>query len=189
MKLSVLIPVIPCYEQQFQTLSQHLINQIKGREVEILHSHDKRQLDGGRSTGFRRQQLLECAMGDYIAFIDADDWVNDWYIDEMLNACSSGADCFAINGIMTTNGLHETKWFISKDYQNHDRVEGNKTVYYRRTNHITGVKRSVALAAGFPDKSNAEDKFYSDKLILRSEFKIERPMYWYRFSTLNKSYR
>lgn len=189
MILSILIPVIPQYETQFKSLFELLANQKKSAEVEIIHSVDKRQIDGGKSTGLRRQELLERATGDYIAFIDADDIVYDYYIDEMLKACASGADCFAINGIMTTDGQHETKWYLSKDFKNEDRVEGNKTVYYRHTNHITGVKRSIALAAGFPDKSNAEDKYYSDRLVLRSEYKIERPMYWYKFSVHNKSYR
>jgi len=72
---------------------------------------------------------------------------------------------------------------------NSDVRVGNKTVYHRHTNHITAVKRIIALAAGFPDKSNAEDKHYSDRLQLRTEFKIDRPMYTYRFTTKNKQYR
>lgn len=188
--LSILIPVIPQHEQKFNELLQYLRSQISDEsQVEILWSNTESQLNGGPSSGKKRQLLLQLAKGDYVAYIDADDWVYDYYIDEMLTACASGADCFAINGIMTTDGQHETKWYLSKDFKNEDRREGNKTVYYRHTNHITGVKRSIALAAGFPDKSNAEDKFYSDRLVLRSEYKIERPMYWYRFSSHNKSYK
>lgn len=190
MMLSILIPVIPQHEQKFNELLQHIQRQIKDpNEVELLWSNTESQINGGPSSGKKRQLLLQLAKGDYVSFIDADDWVYDYYVDEMLKACASGADCFAINGIMTTDGNHETKWYLSKDFQNHDKIEGNKTVYYRHTNHITGVKRSIALAAGFPDKSNAEDKFYSDRLILRSEFKIEMPMYHYRFSSSNKSYK
>lgn len=190
MTLSILIPVIPQYEQVFLQLKDHLVKQIKDdSQVEILSYSTAAQIHGGPSTGRKRQFLLDKAAGDYIAFIDADDWVPEYYVEEMLTGCASGADCFAINGIMTTDGQHETKWLLSKDYKNEDRREGNKTVYYRHTNHITGVKRSIALAAGFPDKSNAEDKHYSDRLFLNSEYKIERPMYEYRFSTKNKSYR
>lgn len=187
-KLSILIPVVPSHEAQFNTLLSHLRSQAN-EDVQILYKLTKSFLHGGPHTGAKRQQLLSEAIGDYIVFIDADDWVPDYYVSEMLKACMSGADCFAINGIMTTNGDHETKWFISKNFQNKDVREGNKMVYYRRTNHITGVKRSIALAAGFPDKSNAEDKYYSDRLVLRSEYKIEPPMYTYRFSTLNKQYK
>lgn len=187
--LSILIPVTPKDENDFNILHAYLMEQINGREVEIKYHITNAQIHGGPSTGVKRQGLLLQATGDYVVFIDADDWIPEYYIDEMLTACASGADCFAINGVMTTDGQHETKWYLSKDYKNEDRREGNKTVYYRHTNHITGVKRSIALAAGFPDKSNAEDKHYSDRLVLNSEYKIERPMYTYRFSTKNKSYR
>lgn len=190
MILSILIPVIPQHEPQFNELLLRLHNQIGTQsQVEVLWKNTESQINGGPSSGKKRQQLLEQATGEYVAFIDADDYVYDYYIDEMLRACQSGADCFAINGIMTTDGQHETKWYLSKDFKNEDRREGNKTVYYRHTNHITGVKRSIALAAGFPDKSNAEDKYYSDRLQLRTEFKIEKPLYHYRFSTHNKSYK
>lgn len=191
MMLSILIPVTPKDENDFNILHAHLMKQINGRDtlVEIKFHITNSQIHGGPSTGSKRQALLNESVGEYVVFIDADDWVPDYYIDEMLLACASGCDCAAINGIMTTDGQHETKWLLSKDYKNEDRREGNKTVYYRHTNHITAVKRSIALAAGFPDKSNAEDKAYSDKLILKSEYKIERPMYHYRFSNQNKQYK
>lgn len=190
MKLSILIPVIPQYEANFFALKAHLESQIKDpNQVEVISYGTAPQIHGGPSTGTKRQYLLEKSIGEYVAFIDADDWVPDYYIDEMLLACASGCDCVAINGIMTTDGQHETKWFLSKDFKNEDRREGNKTVYYRHTNHITAVKREIALKAGFPDKSNAEDKYYSDRLILNTEYKIEKPMYHYKFSSHNKSYR
>lgn len=184
MKLSILICSLEYRRNIRIALMDHLAKQYNGPDVQIIVNEDNKQ----KTTGKKRQELLLQAKGDYVVFIDDDDWVHDWYIEEMLKACDSGADCFAINGTMTTDGQHETVWKISKDYQNENRIEGNKTVYYRHTNHITGVKRHIALNAGFPDKSNAEDKYYSDRLILRTEYKIEKPMYIYRFSTQNKQY-
>lgn len=185
--LSILICSLESRTEMLHTLESHLRNQIGGRweQVEIITYVDNKL----QTTGYKRQWLLNQSHGEYVAFIDDDDWVYDYYVDEMLLACASGADCFAINGIMTQDGAHEVQWFLSKDLQNVDVRVGNKTVYHRHTNHITGVKREIALAAGFPDKSNAEDKYYSDRLILRTEYKIEKPMYWYRFSSQNKTYK
>lgn len=187
MILSILICSLVARKQSLKKLEDYLRKQIGNRieEVEIITYIDNRQ----KSTGFKRNWLLQQAHGKYIVFVDDDDWVADYYINEMLIACASDCDCFAINGIMTTNGKHETKWLLSKDYENKDVVENGVMVYYRHTNHITGVKRSIALAAGFPDKSNAEDKWYSDRLVLKTEFTITKPMYTYRFSTLNKQYK
>lgn len=181
MKLSILICHLP--HRNMEELMNVLTNQLTPEcEIKI----DNRV---GVSTGTKRNDLLKEAIGKYVVYIDDDDQVPEYYVSEMLQACASDADCFAINGIMTTDGQHETKWYLSKDFKNEDKIEGNKTVYYRHTNHITGVKREIALAAGFPDKSNAEDKHYSDRLVLRTEYKIESPMYHYRFSSHNKSYK
>ena len=182
MMLSILICTIDGRADMLGNLLSHLKKQCNNN-VELLVGYGK------ESTGAKRQKLIERAKGDYVVFIDDDDWVPDYYVSEMLAGCSSGLDCMAINGIMTTDGLHETKWYLGKDFKNEDRREGNKTVYYRHTNHITAVKREIALKAGFPNKSNAEDKYYSDRLQLKTEYKIERPMYHYRFSTRNKTYK
>lgn len=190
MILSILIPVTPHHEEKFSLLYHHLDQQIKdNNEVEILHTHSPAAIHGGPTTGSKRQKLLQESTGEYVVFIDADDWVPEYYVDEMLRACASGCDCVAINGIMTTDGAHEVKWYLSKDMQNRDVIDNGRTVYHRHTNHITAVKREIALRAGFPDKSNAEDKYYSDRLQLMTEFKIDKPMYHYKFTTHNKQYK
>lgn len=185
--LSILICSLASRNALLDVLMAHLRKQIGDRtdQVELIAVSDNKE----KTTGYKRQQLLELAKGEYVVFIDDDDWVYDYYVDEMLKACESGADCFAINGIMTTDGQHEVKWYLSKDFKNEDGRENGKTIYLRHTNHITAVKRTIALTAGFPDKSNAEDKYYSDRLVLKTQHVIERPMYWYRFSTQNKQYK
>ena len=161
-----------------------LIDRRLNTAIQILVETDNKQ----KSTGYKRQLLLDKSKGEYIVFIDDDDIVPDYYIEEMYDACMSGADCIAINGRMTTNGSDEIAWRLSKDYQNETIIENGRPVYLRRTNHITAVKREIALAAGFNDVSNGEDKYYSERLNLKTEYKIEKPMYHYRFSTLNKEY-
>lgn len=189
MTLSILIPVTPSHEQNFNLLHAHLTSQINGRQVEILYHISPAAIHGGPSTGSKRNGLLQKATGEYVVFVDADDWVTDYYIDEMLLACASGCDCVGINGTITTDGGNEVQWFLSKDMGNVDVRAGHRVIYHRRTNHITAVRRDIALRAGFPDKSNAEDKHYSDRLILRSEYTITKPMYTYRFETKNKQYK
>lgn len=158
----------------------------KADEVEIIINID----NGEKSTGQKRQELLEAATGEWVIYIDDDDTVPSYYIEELLKATESGADCFAINGCMTTDGQDWIQWFISKDYPDVTVKEGKRRYYRRFTNHITAVKRRIALQAGFPRISNAEDKAYSTGLRgkLHSEYTIEKPMYHYQFSTQNKAY-
>lgn len=185
--LSILICTLPSRIQSLRELIavlQPQLDQFASRVEILLH-------DAGppMSTGTKRQSLLIMSHCDYVVYIDDDDLVPSYYVEEMLKAIDQGPDCVGINGTITTDGQHETVWRLSKDYQNVDKVENGRPILYRRTNHITAVRRDIALRAGFPDKSNAEDKHYSDRLILRTEVKIEPPMYWYRFSTKNKTYK
>lgn len=174
----------------FSGLLAKLRSQIKDCNAENLVEILWDDTDKPVTTGRKRNNLLYKADGIYVVFIDDDDDVCDWYIQEMLAACKSNADCFGMNGWITTDGLNRIDWRISKDYENKTIKENGKSLYLRKTNHITGVKRELALKAMFTDKSNGEDKDYSEALnpFLNTEYTIKRQMYHYRFSTKNKEY-
>lgn len=131
--------------------------------------------------GVKRNRLLNLAKGEYIVFVDDDDKISENYISEILQACVSGADCIGINGVITTNGGDERKWFISKEYGLwFTGADGN---YYRTPNHISPVRRELALQAGFPEISFAEDYEYSMRLLplLKTESLISIPLYHYDY--------
>lgn len=186
MKFSILICSLESRKQLFKQLLKTLYCQIIDNEalakIEVIEYIDNKQ----NSTGHKRNALLKFAKGKYIIFIDDDDEIYPCYISELLKAYHSDADCFAINGHYSVDGGEKQRWELSKDNHDHD----SNGILYRRTNHITAVKRELALKAGFPDKSNAEDKAYSELLnpYLKTEYKIEPPMYHYRYSSINKEY-
>lgn len=152
--------------------------------VEVLIELDNKE----NTTGFKRQSLLDRSKGKHIVYADEDDYLYPYYLSEMIRGCKSDCDCIAINGIMTTDGKQEIKWRLSKDYDNVTITENGENIYLRRTNHITAVKREIALVAGFPDYSNGEDKYYSERLNLKTEFILDKPMYHYKFLTYDKQY-
>ena len=188
MKLIILIRALSSRRIKLFLLLEHLYSQIENlnawNNVEVLYEIDNKQI----TSGAKANKLLERACGEYVIFIDDDDRVADYYVNELLKATSSNADCFAINGFYSINGGLNIKWRLSKDNKNIDIKENKETILLRRTNHITAVKREIALKAKFPDISNREDKEYSDKLVLNTEYKIEPPMYWYLYSSKNKEY-
>jgi hypothetical protein len=156
-------------------------------EHEIIFAIDNRVI----STGTKRQLLLDAAKGHMISFIDEDDEVPDYYLEEGLNAAKSGMDCASMYGEMTTNGSQNIGWFLAKDNPNSTIKKGKDNFYLRTTNHLSFVKRELALLAGFKDISNGEDKAYSEALnpYLKTEYAISRPMYHYKFISTNKSYK
>jgi len=203
--LTIMIPTINGREQVLSDLVCDLIRQcgslksttpsnVNGCEitvldfenVEIIIACDNKTI----STGKKRQLLLELAKNDFVVAVDDDDYVYPYYVEEILKAIQSNPDCVGTRGIYTNDGNQSTEWRLSKDYPNETISEKGRHIYLRTSNHLTPVKKHLALQAGFPDKSNAEDKWYSERLqpLLKTEVKIDKIMYHYRYSSFQKSY-
>lgn len=185
MRLSILICSIESRNMSLKRLYDSLYYQLTPENkhlVEILIEVDNKRI----TTGAKRNILLWKAKGDYICYIDDDDNVTDDYVELILNAIETNPDCVGTCGWYSVDGGAKTKWMLSKDYEDHD--DGG--ILYRRTNHLSPVKRELALLALFPDKSNAEDKEYSQRLnpFLKTEVVIDKPIYHYDYSTMNKQY-
>lgn len=174
-----MIATMPKRQERLNKLLRNLKQQINEYvEVIIDDSMDY-------NIGVKRQLLLDKANGEYIVYIDDDDQISKEYIDKILEAAKSGADCMAITGLITTNGLYPKKWYISKKYGKW--FERNK-IYYRTPNHISPVKRSIAIQAGFPPISQGEDAEYSSRILplLNTEVRINGNLYFYQYRNKNK---
>jgi len=173
-KLSILICSIKGRERSLDILLQTLRKQ-KTNDVEILVEVDNKRI----TTGEKRNILLKKAKGDYIAFIDDDDMVSEDYISKILKAIESKPDCCSIEGTVRfkrkgtqkrfLHSMQFKSWFTAND------------IYYRCPNHISPVKRELALKTGFPNISVEEDKAFSLKLLplLKTEEVIKGPIYFY----------
>lgn len=175
MMLSILIPSTQSRLDITNELLHQLHIQCNGNDSEVIvdwHEYN--------CVGKKRNDLLRIANGEYIVFVDSDDEISPNYISLILEACKSGSDCIGINGTITTNGQNERQWFISKEFKTwHER--GN--IYFRTPNHISPVKRELALLAGFPEISFGEDYEYSMRLLphLKTETIIKQNIYHYAY--------
>lgn len=189
--LSILIPTTYDREEVLSRLLYTLNNQIFAcravNMVEILIECDNKELP----TGTKRNILLVKSKGRYVVSIDSDDEVPTYYIEEILKAAEYDSDCMGINGIMTTNGGDEKRWFIAKDNPYvASRDENGKEIYLRYQNHISPIKRSIAIQFKFPDVYQGEDYSWATAIhesgLIKTETKIEKPMYHYKFMTHKK---
>jgi glycosyltransferase involved in cell wall biosynthesis len=189
-RLSILVATIPERRSSFRKLMDYLRAMSDGLPVEILTDDAPK---GDISIGSKRQALLNRATGDYIAFIDDDDWVAPTYVDDILKATESGPDCIGFR--IEVHGLNRRRvemasasmrYTWQKDIDGFDYVRG---IY-----HKTPVKRSHAIAIGFADMRFAEDKDYSDRIaasgLLKWEEYIDKALYIYRykFQPINKKF-
>lgn len=177
--LSILIATMPSRDAKFNELLSCLHKQGAfniGSTVECIYEPSLEY-----NIGTKRNKLLGEAKGEFITFIDDDDHISDNYVSLILEACKSGADCIGINGTITTNGRDERQWFISKEYGHW--FTGSDGIYYRTPNHISPVKRELALQSGFPEITFGEDAEYSRRLLplLKTETIITQPIYKYLY--------
>lgn len=181
MILSILIPTITERVNYLNNLLKLINMQIRSinaeDKVEIIINSDNRE----KTTGQKRNELLNKANGKYVWFIDDDDEIYPGAIKAVLEAAEKNPDCMAINGTMTTNGRNEERWFIAIN----NSYEKRNGVYYRYPNHITPIKRELAIKIKFPNKTLGEDYDYATQLknagYLKTEEIIKLPIYHYKY--------
>mgnify|MGYP003403329002 CR=1 FL=1 len=188
MILSILICGITERELIRKTLIENIAYQIL-----MLNASDKVEVNlivdnkGCKPTGTKRNELIDNAKGKWVIFVDDDDDVPHYFIEELLKATESDADCFATNGIITTNGANQKQWFISINNPYCASWVDGKEVYLRYPNHLTCMKREIAKQVKFPDVFVGEDYAFATELhnrgLLKTEYVIEKPMYNYKFLT------
>lgn len=186
MKFSILIPTLPERSNQLCELKAQLYGQIilngSKDDVEVLTLIDNRE----KTTGAKRNQLLDMSTGDYIAFIDDDDKVSPDYIEKILLAIEKKPDVVGMKLVQYTDGKLYGNTIHSIAYKEWKNIPNGDTWFFERCpNHLNPVKREHALKARFPDKILGEDQDYSYKLrgMLLTEVMIETPIYFYWFVT------
>jgi glycosyltransferase involved in cell wall biosynthesis len=172
-KLSILI----CGLKEREKLLLNLAKCLKFQgtsEIEILANID----NGEISIGQKRNQLLGASKGEYICFVDDDDYVSPLYITKILKAIQESPDCVGIEGYIVQKGQGPKKFIHSLKY---DEWFEKDNIYYRCPNHLNPIKREIACSVGFPEKFYHEDRDFSltVKPLLKTESYIEEPIYFY----------
>ena len=178
--LSICIATVPSRRAQLERLLDCVYGQIARdapREVEVLVDATD------RVTSDKRQSLLGRALGHYVAFVDDDDMVSHDYVDKVVTAIKENAyaaDCLSLSGAMTTDGARVERFEHSLAHDRwYQRADG---VHCRTPNHLNAVRRSLALAAGFPENvSHGEDREYARRLrpMLKLEAAVDGDIYHY----------
>lgn len=184
--LSILIPSTNDRNKMLYALLGFLHLQIEEanfkNKVEIITDID----NGEISVGIKRQRLIQKAKGEWITFIDSDDWVSNEYIKEIFLGMKDNPDVINFRGWMTTSNANREEFKISKDlpYITIQDTYG-KNIYLRHSNHLSIIKREIALRIGYKDLRFAEDYDYSirlkDSRLIITEYLIDSPIYHYRY--------
>lgn len=175
MKWSILILTIHTRTDYVKTLVDHLSAQACNyKDVEIIWLGD----NINRSTGEKRQLLLDMAKGEYVSFVDDDDRVSDEYIDTIYPLLD-GVDCVNFR-VRYCNGELCKDVLYNRDYQ---RDSNTKEFYLRLPNHLMCVRRDLARKSGYDSDYIYEDRNYAQRLRghLKSQKIIDKVLYYYDF--------
>jgi len=186
MKLSILITTIPESANFLKRITNILQPQVsRYPEVEILINDTGRDMP----TGTKRNQMIQDCKGQYYCFVDVDDIVPAYYVDELMKSINQNPDVITFIGYMTTNGGSMTDFVIKLG----ERYEYRLGKYYRFPNHLCCFKKSLVSHIKFSDVWEQEDYIWAKKVndmgLLKSEVHIPVNMYHYDFITTKAPYR
>lgn len=128
----------------------------------------------------KRNYLMEQANGKYGWFIDDDDTIPPGALALVLGTLGQGPDVIGLVGTITaTNG--QSRRF--EHFLEHKEYRTNGEVYERFPNHISPMKLDLMRQIKFEDKY-PEDTPWAHKMrdsgLLKTQVKIEQPIYIYR---------
>lgn len=150
-------------------------------DIEIIY--DRSDID---SIGEKRNRLLNQANGEYLCFIDDDDWITDNYISLLMEAIKTGCDCASLKGEYIVDGQYRGIFEHSLKYSEWKTTD-NDIKYERYPNHLNLIKSSIAKQFRFPEKNHGEDHDWSTQIhkagILKIEHYISETIYHYRFNS------
>jgi glycosyltransferase involved in cell wall biosynthesis len=182
-ELSILIPALT---ERKSELIAALDKQVGSLPVELLILTDNRK----RSTGLKRQALLDLAQGRYITHLDDDDMVSEDYVEEVLKAIhQSDADVIVFNQQSTWNGQNPFIVRCGLEYENegmHKDADDRLWQDIRRKPWFWCLWHSrIAKTAKFPDGYIDDDWFWLKQLIplAKSQHRIDKVLHYYRYDS------
>lgn len=179
-RLTICLPTVVNRADLFAKLHAEILRQAEGKPVEILIACDAKEI----SIGKKRQNLLEEATGDYVVYVDDDDFISPDYVDRILAALATSPDCVGFLISCTTNGGKPVMAKASMCYRQWgEGVDGY--AHTRSPYHKTPSRRSIALQVGFPDLRFGEDRPFSAGItkLIKTEVFVNSVLYHYRFKT------
>ncbi len=134
----------------------------KDKRVEVIH-----QVNQGQSAA--RNHGLDCARGEYISFVDGDDYVQPNYISALYNALQEKQADMAVGGVnYIQNGeCKQTKFILEK--QKNTEQNQSQTVTYLLENYIALwgklYKRELLESLRLPVGRKAEEYAFMLRLL------------------------
>lgn len=191
--LSILIPTLVERRLQWYNLTKRLKVLAQDYSVEILSNEDNRE----KTTGEKRNELIDMAQGKFSAFIDDDDDVPNHYFDSIFSALNERpeADCIGFKGLLVNRMMVVRQNATRSQVFRHSKglpysqglVNGE---YQRPPNHLNPMLTDYFRQIRFPNLTFAEDYDFCLNLakadLIKNETFLDIIMYHYNFNPHKK---
>ncbi len=187
MILSVLVPTLTDRKHIFAPFKAKIERMIAvyPNEIELIIHEDNYQ----KTTGQKRNDLIDEAKGKFSVFIDDDDDIPEHYFEAIISAIKANPkiDCIGFKGIIQWGNKKTVfRHSVSLPYSP-DTVGG---VYLRPPNHLNPMLTEYMRKIRFPDKTFAEDFDFCNRLaqakLIKNEHFLNLIMYYYKFNPRKK---
>lgn len=149
---------------------------------EILVFTDNRH----RSVGAKRQALLNMAQGEFIAYLDDDDDVSNYYVTNFLEAhcyIKEETDVITFNQKVILNSEEYTLKFMHGHPNNCELSKDDFNI--RPPWHVCFWRRDIVKHCTFPDTNYGEDWAWAEQANkkARSSYHIDAFMHTYHYNS------
>jgi glycosyltransferase involved in cell wall biosynthesis len=178
MKLSILIPTVPSrIKTFFPSIIECINNQINvlnRNDIEIIGLFDNKR----RTTGDKRNDLLNLAKGEYLVFIDDDDRIGLDYVKSIIEVLDSGpCDCVVFDSICNIDGKYDCtcKYGIEFSYTKQG------TSWTGLPAHTMVYRSAIAKRHLFPCQRYGEDMDWVSRASkeIKIQKRIDKVLYHY----------
>jgi hypothetical protein len=185
--LSILICSVDIEERQIKLkkliseLNRQISKNYAEEIIEVIVDTDNMS----KSVGQKRNDLIHKAQGEFICFIDDDDFISENYLSSILYNLNSAIDILLIGIEHIVNGVNSIKILPSLYIDN---LNTGEAVLKTNHLHLCPHKKSISEMVLFDCVNFAEDMIYSQKIVkhINNYYLIKNPIYIY-FDNIEKS--
>ena len=183
-RLTILTPTLHSRFETLKKLHDELYYQIQSKPVQVLWLGDNKSM----SVGEKRNILKSIAKGEWVCYIDDDDFISDNYIDTILKAIDENSDkkviCF--RGEQTTDGVLDAPFQYDVNFGRNFKkeIDGQKWKVMI-PDHLCVWKRN-AITKDFPLKNLSEDHIWAKEMALtytdKDQVLLDHTLYEYHYN-------
>lgn len=183
---TILVATLAQRAARFERLLQQVLPQTEPHDgavtVMAYYNH------GGGGLGAIRQSLVDHATSTYVSFVDDDDELPDYHVDEVMSRLDGVVDyvgwqmqCYVNDQPLkpTYHSLRYPRWY------------DDRRGYYRDVSHLNPIKLELARRADFRRGGPPEDVSWVDQVRphVKTEAYVDKVMYHYRSSPGDSTWR